>query len=141
MSYIKAMCFTIVVALGIGWILAYMQDGKVYETSVEIRDKISGEYIKKFELKTYPSLELKYNEAVTGRGKKIFNTEIYSVGFYTVKSKGYKKNYGFFRWDATQSNVIYLEKEEGVKEKVKEKTSKEKKVKENKVNLLPEFKK
>lgn len=138
MGYIKAMIFTFIISIVIGSLLVYAQSEKDYETKIEFKDYDTNEYIEKFELRTFPKNKRVYNEELTGVGRVIFSTELYTPVLVTVKSEGYKTKRGFYLWNATKENIIFLQKEK--KDEPEEVISKEEeKPKPEKVDLIPKL--
>lgn len=138
MSYIKWFVFTLIFSLAVGFSLAYLQQGKEYETTVEIKSSETKEHLSTYSLNTFPKVKSKYNQNLTGQGKTVFESELYSPIFVRVKAPGYKTKYGFYLWKASDENVILLEPI--AEQKEKEKTPHSSDEEPTKVDMLPTFK-
>lgn len=147
MTYVKGFIFTLIVSLLLGFGLAYLQEDKEYETTIEVKTNETKEYVKVFQIGTFPKIKIKYNEQLTGRGKAIFESELYTPIFMKVEAPGYKTKRGFYLLNASEENVIFLEESENKNEgevltDEEEKSSKPTSPEESgkKVDMLPTFK-
>lgn len=126
----------------IGFGLAYLQADKEYETTIEMKSSQTKDYVETVRFTTFPNVKIKYNQNLTGQGKVIFESELYTPIFVKIEASGYKTKRGFYLWKATDENVVLLEPiKESEKEKVPNKEKKENTTTEpTKVDMLPTFK-
>lgn len=150
MTYVKYFIITFIIAVGLGFVLASAQQNKEYETALEIKDKTTGGYVEFEEVKIFPNKKERYDERLTGKGRKIYDTDLFTLAYVTVQAKGYETKRTIQFWNASKENIVLLDRLEGYvfeddnKEagKIEEINETEVDVKEDKVkvDLLPKIK-
>lgn len=142
MTYVKYFIITFLIAVGLGFMLATAQQNKEYETAVEIKDKTSGEYVVFDELKIFPNKKQRYDERLTGKGRVIYDTDLFTLAYVTVTAEGYEKKRIIQFWNATKENVIFMEKlkEHPSKDEAKSEDERKDNDEKVKVDLLPKIK-
>lgn len=95
----KYMIISIVLALGLGYVLGQAQESRDFKTRVQIVDAIDEDKIRFEEVKTYPDFEVTKNQDTLGRGNIEFQTASSTTAFFKIKAKGYKTKYyiGFLK--------------------------------------------
>lgn len=138
MAYVKYAVVTVFISLSLGFLLVYMQQNKDYETIIEVKDETTNDYIEVAEISLFPNLKQKFSTDLSGKGRVIFGTELYTVAFITVTSEGYETKRSLKFLNAQKDNVLYLKPIENMVSKDGEEDS----VKDNKkpkVDLLPQI--
>jgi hypothetical protein len=143
MSFVKALVITILVSIGMGFVLSELQKDVEYETVVEVKDKDTEKYIGFSEMKTFPNLKTKYNDDLAGEGRIIFKTKKYTLAYISIEAEGFSSVRLIQLLDATKVNVVYLEKNQLHSDEAvggREEFKGEKTKNNEKVDLLPTFK-
>jgi len=99
--------------------------------TVTIVDSETEKPIKVGKMKIYPSLPLKSDEKIAGKGSHAYSMDKYSIAIIVAEAKGYKKEYDIEFFLPYKKHVIKMEKitedKKPKEEKKKEKKEKEKK--------------
>lgn len=138
MAYVKYVIVTVLISLSLGFLLVYMQQNKDYETTIEVKDETTNNYIEVADISLFPNLKQKYSSELSGKGRVIFGTELYTVAFITVNSDGYETKRSLKFFNAAKENILYLKPIEDVatEDSTKEELKDDEKTK---VDFLPQI--